>query len=128
MNVENMLRLADHLDVVPDANFRMEEWFSQKLPEGLYTTLFSADVEATAADMLKPECGTAACVAGHGMLLFGLDRPKDTARALGLGELEARALFTGPWRSGPEVARLLRALAAGQRPPAWLAVLGEAKG
>lgn len=75
MNVENMLKLADHLDSLPDYRFNIRYWFSYA---NLHTVedsnpIIKYDPIEVVTDgeiyIKQSECGTAACVAGWAMAL-----------------------------------------------------------
>lgn len=77
MNVDNMLRLADELESLPDYRFNIRFWFSsadlKPLDDGTISVQYSPidHKEDGRIFIKKSECGTAACVAGWAMVLAG---------------------------------------------------------
>ena len=128
MNRDNVLRLIDHLKRVPDENFfmggwAMSYWIDPETNSPLYRILHEKLPDG--AGMRVPECGTAACVAGHAVALLGTDEHRvmvtddpevaePLARdLLGLTPEQGNELFYGPWNHPRAAAAALgRALAA----------------
>lgn len=86
-NVENILALADFIDKLPPDNFDMGQWL---MIEG-QPTPFNKREKCTPIELQKTiDCGTAACIAGWGALLFGYN--SDYPRILSLSDFVAQKL------------------------------------
>ena len=92
MNVENILKLADHLESVDD--IKIGRVGSEERPLFSMTYLYD----------MTFDCGTAACIAGHAVLMFGDDDQisdmkcgeviaLDASEHLGIGNAVAIDLF-----------------------------------
>jgi hypothetical protein len=114
MNKERILQLADHLDNLPptEPGFYMGSWF-QPVDENL---------DGDSTEVIRNECGTAACIAGHALRYFEDVPVKFSYPALAAGEIldltygQGDDLFT-PFNHMNETdphkaARVLRHLAA----------------
>lgn len=78
MNTENILRLAEFLEALPQGRFNMASWARSRTGQYLY---LEGPVEAAI------ECGTVCCIGGWGVLLFDIgDSSKGVAKKLGLGD------------------------------------------
>lgn len=130
MNRENIEKLAAHLDQIDERTFFMDNWIGRTLldDERVRGGIYLFDELPTPDKVLPPtehSCGTAACVAGHAVILLGTDEQRRTCGAdvgaikyvaaglLGLDQPQAYALFYGPWGTAREAAGALRELAAG---------------
>lgn len=111
MNVENMLKLADFLDNLPEKKFDMRQWFAERVEDkglgGLRKRIDHFNV--------GNECGTTACIAGWAATLAVPDLKDrsqrfsiegEARRWLGLTIEQSCWLFFGCWsknKVGPEI-------------------------
>jgi hypothetical protein len=130
MNVERLLKLADHIEALPPEKFEMGDYFCRLVfdVDDPSKVVGRADEEQVTREFLNEECGTAACIAGHAVHLFGGDEDWECVTAnsgwathdvasglLGLSHTQASYLFFGEWAPQqlmPDSERYSRARAA----------------
>lgn len=93
MNKERMLQLADFIETVPEESFNMDCFFSGGSVRDL----------PPLPGQMPHDCGTAACVAGYALMLFGtpdeINAVRRTAFAIdgggrGLADLQGKIVTT----------------------------------
>lgn len=104
MNVERVLKLAEYIGSLPPEKLYMADYLVETNEFGLKRLSYTMTM-----DRLTHECGTAACIAGHALMLFGdADSVRIASRApwkahdmarelLGLSVERANYLFYGGW-------------------------------
>jgi hypothetical protein len=132
-NAEALRRIADRIEQTPEI-YKQESWFLY--PEDDDWVSIWEKAEADEVDILFPDCGTHACIAGHAIIDAGYGYVADggyytnreqteefygeaplAAFLLGLTTQEARLLFLRSMRprEGMTAPEMLRALADGAR-------------
>lgn len=76
MNIERMLKLADAVEATDDRNFYMASYFVTIAAGGRKTLI---DIPPP-VDREMSECGTAACLAGWGIMLFADEETRGKLR------------------------------------------------
>ena len=127
MNVENLRKVADHMDGLPALPFR------QRVPvrkfDGDAVFMGAVCLRGSARHekpLLEGECGTVGCIAGHTLCLLDPDNETEgywadrAAKLLGLSHPDADKLFEGypmglhNFIDGTDCALVLRAIADGK--------------
>jgi hypothetical protein len=112
MNVERLLKLADHIEALPPEKFEMGDYFCRLVfdVDDPSKVVGHAHEKHPTRSFLDEGCGTAACIAGHAVHLFADDedwervvvssslKAHDVASGLlGLSHTQASYLFYGEW-------------------------------